>query len=150
AQTGIRAADDLPRQHRVRTMTRAALLLAVCAATSACGSKAPKTDYVVVTVDARPAVHDAASISATPAHAGTMRTDALMLNGKTFPVTFSISAPGRTGDLAITVDAKDDSGLVIGHGSAMGMVTDSEAKVMLDSADFVVNTDYAGDQFPTD
>jgi hypothetical protein len=73
-----------------------------------------------------------------------------MLAGKAFPVTFSISSPGRTGDLAIAVDASDASGIVIGHGSAMTTVAAAAAEVMLDATDFVVNTDYAGDQFPTD
>lgn len=119
------------------------------AASSACGSPS-HAGYVLVTVDARPAVHDAASITVTLANAGTMRTDTLMLAGKSFPVTFSISSPGRTGDLAIAVDASDASGLVVGHGSAMTTVTAAKADVLLDSTDFVVNTDYAGDQFPTD
>ncbi len=119
------------------------------AASSACGSPS-HAGYVLVTVDARPAVHDAASITVTLANAGTMRTDTLMLAGKPFPVTFSISSPGRTGDLAITVDASDASGLVVGHGSAMTTVAAPAADVLLDSTDFVVNTDYAGDQFLTD
>jgi hypothetical protein len=125
------------------------LLAGVAAASSACGSTS-HAGYVLVTVDARPAVHDAASITVTLANAGTMRTDTLMLGGKSFPVTFSVSSPGRTGDLAITVDASDASGLVIGHGSAMTTVAAPSTEVMLDSTDFVVNTDYAGDQFPTD
>jgi hypothetical protein len=119
------------------------------AASSACGSTS-HAGFLLVTVDARPAVHDAASITVTLANAGTMRTDTLMLGGKAFPVTFSVSTPGRTGDLAIAVDASDASGLVIGHGSAMTTVAAASAEVMLDSTDFVVNTDYAGDQFPTD
>jgi hypothetical protein len=124
-------------------------LAGVAAASSACGS-ASHAGYVLVTVDARPAVHDAASITVTLANAGTMRTDTLMLGGNSFPVTFSISSPGRTGDLAIAVDASDASGLVIGHGGAMTTVAAAAADVLLDSTDFVVNTDYAGDQFPTD
>lgn len=125
------------------------LLAVAAAASSACGSTS-HAGYVLVTVDARPAVHDAASITVTLANAGTMRTDTLMLGGNSFPVTFSVSSPGRTGDLAIAVDASDASGLVIGHGSAMTTVETAATEVMLDSTDFVVNTDYAGDQFPTD
>lgn len=121
----------------------AGLVAAGCGSTSHAG-------YVVVTIDARPAVHDAASVTITLANAGTSRTDTLMLHGKPFPVTFSVSAPGRTGDLAITVDASDASGLVIGHGGAMSTVGAATAEVMLDSTDFVVNTEYTGDQFPTD
>jgi hypothetical protein len=130
-------------------MQRLGLLAGIAAASSACGS-ASHAGYVLVTVDARPAVHDAASITVTLANAGTMRTDTLMLGGTSFPVTFSVSSPGRTGDLAITVDASDTSGIVIGHGSATTTVSAPAAEVMLDSTDFVVNTDYAGDQFPTD
>jgi len=106
--------------------------------------------YVLVTVDARPAVHDAKSLSVTLANGGTMRTDSLDLKNQPFPVTFSVSAPGRTGDLAISVDATDGNGLVVGHGSAATTTAASKASVELDPADFVVNTDYAGDQFPTD
>ena len=133
-------------------MRRAALLgVWLAIGTGACGSTTtPKTSYVVVTVDARPAVHDAASITVALANAGTTRMDTLKLDGKPFPVTFSISAPGRTGDLAITVDASDQSGVVVGHGGAMTTVTDDTAAIMLDSTDFVVNTDYAGDQFPSE
>jgi hypothetical protein len=130
-------------------MRRLGLLAGIAAASGACGSTS-HAGYVLVTVDARPAVHDAAAITVTLANAGTMRSDTLMLAGKSFPVTFSVSAPGRTGDLVITVDASDASGLVIGHGSAMTSVAAAAADVLLDSTDFVVNTDYAGDQFPTD
>jgi len=131
-------------------MRRLAVAVGACIAIGACSNSAPKTDYLLVTVNARPAVHDAAALSVTLANAGTMRTDTLMLAGKSFPVTFSVSAPGRTGDLAITVDATDAGGVVVGHGSAMTAVSSAAADVLLDSTDFVVNTDYAGDQFPTD
>ena len=130
-------------------MRLACLLAGVAAASSACGS-ASHAGFVLVTVDTRPAVHDAASITVTLANAGTMRTDTLMLGGKPFPVTFSVSSPGRTGDLAIAVDASDASGIVIGHGSATTTVMAPSADVMLDATDFVVNTDFAGDQFTTD
>lgn len=107
------------------------------------------TDYVVVKVDARAAVQGARSISVALANAGTTRMDTLALGGHDFPVTFSISSPGRTGDLAITVDALDDAGLVVGHGTAATTVDAGAASVLLDTTDFVVNTDYAGDQFPS-
>jgi len=113
------------------------------------GACTSSNGYVIVTVDAHPAVHDARAIVVSLSNAGTTRMDRLTLKTPTFPVTFSISAPGRTGDLAIAVDATDDTGLVIGHGSATTTVGAAAAKVMLDSTDFVVNTDYAGDQFPS-
>jgi len=113
------------------------------------GGCASSTDYVVVEVDARAAVQSARTISVALANAGTTRMDSLALGGRDFPVTFSISSPGRTGELAITVDALDDAGLIVGHGAATTTVEASTAGVMLDSTDFVVNTDFAGDQFPS-
>jgi hypothetical protein len=107
------------------------------------------TDYVVVKVDARAAVQSARSISVALANAGTTRMDSFALGGHAFPVTFSISSPGRTGELGITVDALDDAGLVVGHGTATTTVDADTANVMLDTTDFVVNTDYAGNQFPS-
>jgi hypothetical protein len=106
--------------------------------------------YVTVTVDARPAVHDAKALAITLSNGGTTRTDTLALRDQPFPVTFSISSPGRTGDLGIAVDATDENGLVVGHGSAATKLAAPTASVELDSTDFVVNTDYAGDQFPSD
>lgn len=134
------------RRHRlllVGSMVAAGVLASAAACTSS-------DRYVVVTVDARAAVHDAKAISVALSNTGTTRMDNLELRDHAFPVTFSISAPGRTGDLAITIDALDANGAVVGHGSAATTVDAAVAKVMLDSTDFVVNTDYAGDQFPTD
>ena len=115
-------------------------------ALAACGTH---TDYVVVKVFARAAVQGAQTIAVTLGNAGTTRTDNLMMDGRGFPVTFSISAPGRTGELTIAVDAVDDNQLVVGRGTATTTVDADTANVLLDSMDFVVNTDYAGDQFPS-
>ena len=76
----------------------------IAAALAGCSAD---TDYVIVTVDHRPAVHDATSLQITLANGGTMRTDDLPLDGAEFPVTFSISAPERMGALDITVEARD-------------------------------------------
>jgi hypothetical protein len=115
------------------------IYLAVIAGLGALGC-GDDTDYLVVTVDAQPAVHDA--------RAGTTRTDRLAIAGGAFPVTFSISAPGRQGELAIAIDAEDDDGLIVGNGSATAMLGNGTAAVHLEPTDFVVNTDFAGDQFP--
>ena len=128
------------------SLARLALLVAVAGGTAACASS---DDYLVVTVNARPAVRGAAALAVTLANGGTMRTDQLALGNRPFPVTFSISAPGRTGDLAISVVASDAADQVVGRGSASTTFAADAAAVMLDSADFVVNTDYAGDQFPS-
>src|SRR5262249_44824555 len=72
------------------------------------------------------------------------------LQGHPFPVTFSISAPGRIGDLAIDIQALEPGGLLVGKGSGAAPLTADTADVLLDAVDFVVNTDYADDQFPSD
>ena len=103
--------------------------------------------YLVVTVEARPAVTGASQLSVTLSNAGTSRMDTLPLGSHAFPVTFSVQAPGRSGDLAIKVEAQTSEGVDVGVGSGSAMIGDTAASVMLDTADFVVNTDYAMDQF---
>jgi hypothetical protein len=103
--------------------------------------------YLVVTVDAPPAVQGATALVVTLSNGGTSRMDTLPLSGHAFPVTFSVSAPGRAGDLDIKVEAQSLDMLDVGVGSGAAKIGDSEATVMLDTTDFVVNTDYAMDQF---
>lgn len=134
-------------------MTRPAVRLAVCAivpwAWVQAGACAAPDSYLVVTVDARPAVHGAEAVTVALSNAGTTRRDSLALAGHAFPVTFSISAPDRTGELAISVDAVGPDGIVVGHGSATTTADAATAQLTLDSTDFVVNTSYATDQFPS-
>lgn len=124
-------------------MIRAALLalaLAGCA----------DDQFQVITVDARPAVHGATSLAVTLGNAGATRQDTLALAGQSFPLTFSVSTPGRRGDLAISVDALDANQVVVGRGATATTTAATEASLVIDSADFVVNTDFADDQFPAD
>jgi hypothetical protein len=104
---------------------------------------------MTVTVDKRAAVHDAVSLNVTLSNAGSMRTDELNLDGRDFPLTFTLSAPGRSGALGISVDAVDGMGTLVGRGVADTNLTEMTANVMLDSADFVVNSEFANDQFLT-
>jgi hypothetical protein len=113
---------------------------------AACSSS---DSYVIVTIDARPAVHGARAVSIALSNAGTTRMDQLALSGQDFPVTLSISAPGRSGELGITAFAIDQDGLVVGRGSSTTSVESAAAQLTLDPADFVVNTDHADDQFPS-
>ncbi len=105
--------------------------------------------YMIVTIDARPAVHNAASLDITQKNAGSMRTDTLALGSHAFPTTFSISAPGRAGELDLQIDAHDTNGLLVASGASTTTVDETTADVMLEPADFVVNTDFADDQFLT-
>jgi hypothetical protein len=103
--------------------------------------------YLIVTVDRRPAVHDVTKLEVTLSNAGSMRKDSLDLASAQFPVTFSVSAPGRAGDIGISIDGLDSSGTLQGRGFATTTLTEDSANVMLDSADFVVNALYANNQF---
>jgi len=103
--------------------------------------------YLIVTVDARPAVQGADSLVVTLTNAGTSRMDTLPLGGHAFPVTFSVTTPGRSGQLDVKVEAQTADMTVVGRGSGSLTIGASDASVMLDTTDFVVNTDYAMDQF---
>ena len=130
-------------------MIRPALFAWTALAVAACGGPETKQTYTVVTVNGRPAVHDVNVLRVTLSNNGSERTDELAFAGS-FPYTFSVSAPDRDGDLGIQIEALDENSFVIGRGGAMAAIDDASATVMLDSTDFVVNTDVAGDQFPSD
>src|SRR4051794_41092210 len=80
--------------------------------------------FLIVTVDKRPAVHNAAKLKVTLSNAGSMRTDDLDLAGHDFPVTFSLTAPGRGGEIGITVDALDASSALVGRGAGQATLSD--------------------------
>src|SRR5262245_49802150 len=112
--------------------------LIACFAVAACGGD---QTFVIVKVEQRASVHGAAKLKLSLANAGSMRMDELDLHGKPLPVTFSFSAPGRTGDIQISVDAVDDKGLLVGRGIGTTTVDATDMpSVLLDPADFVVNT----------
>jgi hypothetical protein len=117
---------------------------------AACGEAGDGDIYTVVTVANRPAVHDVATLRVTLGNSGTMRTDDIPVGSATLPATFSLTATGRTGDLTIAIDALDAAGLIVGRGTTTTQVDAETATVMLETADFVVNTDFADDQYPSD
>ncbi len=112
---------------------------------AACGSE----DFLVVTIEARPAVHDVASLEVSLLdETGTSRGDSFAVDNDSFPSTFSISG-APTGNLHIEILAKDAEGIVVGHGAGDTLFAAQTASLLLDSADFVINTDFADDQFPS-
>lgn len=113
---------------------------------AACGGDGP---FMIVTIESQPAVHDVATIEVVLDNEGTTRGDTFEVNDPSFPATFSVSAPGRSGSLTITLAARDRDGLLVGRGTTATTFDVLEANVVLDSADFVVNTDFADDQFPS-
>jgi len=122
-------------------MSRARLLPLVLLA--ACGTDPA---YIIVTIEARPAVVDVANMKVTLSNDGSAVSESFPLGDKTFPVTLSVSAEGRTGALALEVEATNADGLVVGKGTGESTIESPTASVMVDTVDFVVNTDYANDQ----
>ncbi|HUJ60312.1 MAG TPA: hypothetical protein VLX92_17515 [Kofleriaceae bacterium] len=121
-------------------MTRAALVLALVAGCT-------DEHYLVVTVDARPAVHDATSLAVTLSNGEASRMQSVTLGSHTFPLTFSVSTPNRTGELDLTIEADDAGQTAVGLGSASTTIGTAKLDLMLEATDFVVNTDFAMDQF---
>lgn len=124
-------------------MVRCALLAIWLAA---CGSS---ETFVVVTVTARPTVHAVTSLAVTQTSSGTTRTDTLELGAHTLPATFSLSSTNRVGALALSITGKASDGASVAVGTATTSFELETATVQLDPADFVVNTDYAMDEFTT-
>src|SRR5262245_46471755 len=92
--------------------------------------------YLVVKVDKRLSVHDVAKLKISLSNAGSERSDELSLNGKPFPVTFSIAATGRTGELGITAEGLDEANTLVGVGQAKTTIESSEiTSLLLDPAD---------------
>jgi hypothetical protein len=106
--------------------------------------------YLVVTVSVRDTVHGATQLAVSATNAGGSRQQQLPLGSHVFPLKFSVATPGRTGDLVLQIQAQDASGTLVGIGGTTATIGDKTASVLLDSADFVVNTDVAGDHFLSD
>lgn len=105
--------------------------------------------FMIVTIDSVPAVHDVAKIEVDLDNEGQTRGDSFSTDDLAFPATFSIALGGRTGNLAIVVSARDEDGLLVGRGGTSTTTVEPTAALTLDSADFVINTDFADDQFPS-
>ena len=103
--------------------------------------------YLVVTVQGRPNVHGAASLKVTQKTMNQSRSDTLQLAGHVFPATFSIATPPPDIALDLHLEADDASGSAVAFGDATVAPGETSASVMLAGTDFVVNTDYAMDQF---
>ena len=119
-----------------------ASLLALVAA--ACGDGT----YTIVTIDARPAVAAVRTVDVSLANANATQFATFVVDGRDFPLTFSIETGDRAGELAIAVDGKDAAGALIAHGDATAPIASDggAAAVMLEPTDFVVNTTFVGDQ----
>ncbi|MEZ4363091.1 MAG: hypothetical protein R3B48_23120 [Kofleriaceae bacterium] len=97
----------------------------------------------------RPAVRGAASLVVELKNGAGLAGDTFNVEGRAFPLTFSVSSPGRNGTLELLVSAKNATGELVGRGATSVPIDAEAGEVLLDSADFVVNTQFAEDQFLT-
>ncbi len=113
------------------------------------GACTEEQDAMIVTVEVRPSVIGVESLTVQLRNGAGIAGDSFELRGKSFPLTFSVSSPGRTGELEIEVSARNSADLLVGRGTSLVPITSATGKVLVDSADFVVNSEYLDDQFLT-
>jgi hypothetical protein len=124
-------------------MRRVLLLLAV---TTACSDPVTAT---VVTVEARPSVREVETLEVTFANENATLTQTFTVGGRDFPLTFSVETPERTGEVTMTARGLDEDGGLVALGVASSMITPDQivdATMLLDPADFTINTGFAGSQ----
>lgn len=124
-------------------MTRAALLLLGLAACE------PTVTITLVTVEARPAVHAVETLEITLRNGNATLEQTFTVGGRDFPLTFSVETPERTGELTITARALDADGQLAALGETTAVIEPdlvADAALLLDPADFPVNTSVAGQQ----
>lgn len=125
-------------------MSRLVALLALWAL--ACGDT-----VVVVEVDLRGDLGELTSLEVTAINDGETISESFDLTGQSFPVTFTITAAGRDGEIQVELLALDSAGIARGAGLARGTLSDGNSRRLsarLDPADFVVNTLTEGAQRP--
>jgi len=124
-------------------MRRAILPLIVC---SACSDPVTAT---LVTVEARPSVGEVETLEVMLANQNATLSETFAVNGRAFPLTFSVETPERTGELTITARGLDENGGLVALGTAAATIVPDEivdATLLLDPADFGINTGFAGSQ----
>jgi len=126
-------------------MTARALVLVTLAALGACDGD----PVAIITVTGRPAVHDLETLDVKVTHEGTVVDHTFELRGRDLPTTFSVTAPGREGPLQISARAYDRAGHLGAFGAAAATLRAdqvTETNLLLEPADFVVNTGFANAQ----
>lgn len=105
------------------------------------------SEALIVEVDVQPGVRDVAHLEVKLTSGPLERTDDLPMGDHSFPVTFSVGTDELAGDLTITINAFDANDIRVGVNSISPPNDATSASLTLETADFVVNTHYDGDQF---
>lgn len=125
---------------------RSVFLISGLAISAGCSSDS----YLVVTVEAQPAIHEVAKLEVTRFGEDPPQVQTLALLNFKFPVTFSISGVGQSGTLDLGVKALSVDDVPLGAARSQLSLDASEATMVLEAADFVVNSDFEDDQFLTE
>ncbi len=135
-----------PEQDRRDRRGGVVLVAAVAALGPACGGEPEPA--VIVTIAARPATltEQIGDLEVTVGNGGASKSQRFAVDGQAFPLTFSVTTGDRTGALDVSVRAFDADGNTLGVGQTQADLTVDELAMVLDPADFVVNTEYAGSQ----
>lgn len=114
----------------------------------AAGCSDPLTG-ALVTVEARPAVGEVDVLEVVFSNESATLSESFTVAGRDFPLTFSVETPGRSGDMVMTARGLAEDGSLAALGEASTTITTDQlvdATLMLDPADFAVNTSVAGSQ----
>jgi hypothetical protein len=135
------------------SMKRFPLVVALSGALTACGDDGGPSDAGAgggdfsLMVTGRPAVRDVARIAITETANGLMRTDDFPVTS--LPATIPYLLPKQPIAWSVRVEAYTTTDELVGLGSADIPASAVAVDVMLEPADFVVNTTTSGDQFLT-
>jgi|GEM_PF-5845059 len=128
-------------------MIRAYPLILCLATLLACGDD--PTTVVVVRVDARSGITGISELVVEVSNDDAQISDSFAVSGKSFPLTFTVTPKGRSGQLGIAVRGRDAAGIERGRGAASTTIVEAgraDVDVLLDPSDFVVNTKITGSQ----
>lgn len=115
----------------------------------ACG--ACSATVVEVTVDVRPGIEELTALDVVAKNDGDSATQTFDLTGRVFPLSFTVTPEGRSGEITIELVGRDAAGIGRGAARVSGTIAEGdtlELAARLDPADFVVNTITEGVQRP--
>lgn len=103
----------------------------------------------VVRLEARRAVGAVTEVEVALDNANATQRETFAVGGKSFPLTFSVSTPGRSGTMTIHAEAKAGTGEVRAIGEVEVELDPAgrvDTELVLEPQDFVVNTTFVGTQ----
>jgi hypothetical protein len=109
------------------------------------------TTVVEVSVEVRAGIAGLTQLEAIARNDGDIATATFDIADRGFPVTFTVTPEGRSGEIEIELRARDATGVIRAGALATAAINDGGSvslALRLDPADFLVNTVTAGSQRP--